>query len=202
MLKITISSLYYNLFMKTSKIKLSNIIFLVAILLLIIPQTRKPIQVFIQKGFAMISPSKTEESVQKQLSDYQWELTDSEGNILNFSDLKGKVVFLNFWATWCPPCIAEMPSINSLYQDYNKEVVFLLVSNENTNKVKQFLSDNEYNLNYYNPLTAAPKVLSSNSIPQTYVIDKSGKIIIEKNGAANWNSDTVRNLLDELLKVN
>ncbi|WP_191860151.1 TlpA family protein disulfide reductase [Hanstruepera ponticola] len=186
--------------MKTSKIKLSNVIFLVVILLLIIPQTRQPIQVFIQKGFAMISPSKTEESAQKQLSDYQWELVDQDGNILNFKDVKGKVVFLNFWATWCPPCIAEMPSIDALYQDYNEEVVFLLVSNENANKVKQFLSDNEYNLNYYNTLTVAPKVLSSNSIPQTYVIDKYGKIRIEKNGAANWNSDTVRNLLNELLK--
>ncbi|WP_104736331.1 TlpA family protein disulfide reductase [Hanstruepera ponticola] len=186
--------------MKTSKIKLSNVIFLVVILLLIIPQTRQPIQVFIQKGFALISPSKTEESAQKQLSDYQWELVDQDGNILNFKDVKGKVVFLNFWATWCPPCIAEMPSIDALYQDYNEEVVFLLVSNENSNKVKQFLSDNQFNLNYYNTLTVAPKVLSSNSIPQTYIIDKYGKIRIEKNGAANWNSDTVRNLLDELLK--
>lgn len=54
---------------------------------------------------------------------------DSNGTVISFSDLRGKVVFLNFWATWCLPCIAEMPSINSLKQKYqnNDKVVFLLV---------------------------------------------------------------------------
>lgn len=186
--------------MKFLKVKFSNILFLVVIILLIVPTTRKPIQVFIHKGLALISPSKVEESDQKTLSNYNWNLQGSDAAIYNFNKAKGHVVFINFWATWCPPCIAEMQSINQLYKDYSKDVVFLLVTSENEKKVSNFILKNNYDFNFYMPLSEEPDLLDTSSIPQTYVIDKSGNIVIEKNGAANWNSESVRNLLDDLLK--
>jgi len=94
--------------MKLSKSKRNNIFFLVVIALLIIPQTRKPIQVVLHKGLALFGPSIESERNRKLITYQDWQLEDIGGNTINFKDLKGKVVFLNFWATWCPPCIAEM----------------------------------------------------------------------------------------------
>ena len=104
--------------MKKPKFTLSNIIFVVVIALLIIPQTRQPIQIFLQKGLAMISPSEISADKRENLESYDnWKLIDSNGNQYDFKQAQGKVVFINFWATWCPPCIAEMPSIDNLYAD-------------------------------------------------------------------------------------
>jgi thiol-disulfide isomerase/thioredoxin len=185
--------------MQRPKVKTSNIIFLIVIALLIIPQTRQPIQVFLHKGLALISPSTIKEEKREIISDYNWQLRDQDGLPFNFSEAKGKVVFLNFWATWCPPCIAEMPSIEALYSDYKNKVVFLLVSNEDIETINSFKDKNNYSFKFFNPISKPPNDLQTNSIPQTYIIDKSGKIVMDKSGAANWNSDTVRAVLDDLL---
>ena len=185
--------------MRKPKIKTSNIIFLIVIALLIIPQTRQPIQIVLHKGLALFSPSTIDKDKREVILDYTWQLKDQDGNVYNFEDTKGKVVFLNFWATWCPPCIAEMPSIEALYSDYKDEVVFLLVSNEKIETIKAFNDKNNYSFNFYNPISNPPNSFETRSIPRTYVIDKSGKIVMDKNGAANWNSESVRDVLDKLL---
>lgn len=185
--------------MQKPKVKTSNIIFLMVIVLLIIPQTRQPIQVFLHKGLALISPSTIKEDNRERISNYNWQLTDQDGMAFNFNETKGKVVFLNFWATWCPPCIAEMPSIEALYRDYKDKVVFVLVSNEDVETINTFKNKNNYNFKVCSPVSKPPSNFQTRSIPQTYVIDKSGKIVMDKSGAANWNSDTVRAVLDTLL---
>lgn len=187
--------------MKISKSKRSNIIFLVVILLLLIPQTRKPIQVFLQKGLAMFSPSVIDEDKRVVLTDYDWQLVDENGRSYNFNDAKGKVVFINFWATWCPPCIAEMPSMEKLYRDYKNEVVFLFVSNENQEVISKFKEKHDYEFIVHGALTANPVQLETTSIPRTFVLDKQGHIVIDKGGAADWNSNSVRKLLDDLLRL-
>ena len=186
--------------MKKSKFSISNIIFVVVIVLLIIPQTRQPIQVFLHKGLALISPSEISVDKRETLSSYKdWDLIDSNGTRFNFKEAEGKVVFINFWATWCPPCIAEMPSIDNLYKDYSDRVVFLLVSNEESKTIANFQSKNGYSFKFHQQLTQAPKALQTSSIPQTYIIDKKGGIVMDKTGAANWNSDSIRKLLDTLI---
>lgn len=185
--------------MKKPKLTSSNIIFLIVIALLIIPQTRQPIQIFLHKGLALISPSVISESNQEAITDFNWKLIDQDGKPYNFQDAKGKVVFINFWATWCPPCIAEMPSIESLYKDYEDKVVFLLVSNEKPETIKIFTNKNNYSFNFYNPISDTPSSFETRSIPKTYLIDKQGNIVMDKGGAANWNSDSVRAVLDKLL---
>ena len=187
--------------MKISKSQRSNIIFLVVILLLIIPQTRQPIQIFLQKGLAMISPSVVNEKNRIALTDYNWQLVDENGSAYNFNNAKGKVVLVNFWATWCPPCIAEMPSMEKLYKDYKDEVVFLLVSNESQEVVSKFKEKNDYEFLVHASLTPNPKLLEASSIPRTFILDKQGHIVIDKTGAADWNSDKVRKVLDDLLKL-
>lgn len=187
--------------MKISKSQRSNIIFLVIILIMIIPQTRQPIQIFLQKGLAMFSPSviKTENRI--TLTDYDWQLVDENGRSYDFNEAKGKVILINFWATWCPPCIAEMPSMEKLYQDYKDDVVFLFVSNETQEVISKFKEKHDYEFLVHASITRSPKVLEASSIPRTFVLDQKGHIVIDKSGAADWNSDKVRNVLDDLLKL-
>ncbi len=186
--------------MKLSKSQISNLIFLVIIVILIIPQTRKPIQVFLNKGFALISPSIEKKEKQTRLKSYEWKLKDEEGHIFDFESVKGKVVFINFWATWCPPCIAEMPSIQGLYTDYKDKVEFLLVTNDPYSEINKFLEENNYDFKILRPVTFNTSVFDVSTIPRTFLIDKTGTIIIDETGAANWNSDKVRLVIDSLLK--
>lgn len=186
--------------MTITKSRRNNIIFLVVIALLIIPQTRQPIQILLHKGLALFGPSVVNEDNRETLVDYNWQLTDLNNNTVDFNNLKGEVVFVNLWATWCPPCIAEMPSLQKLYDDYNGKIQFLLVSSEDEEVINKFFAKNNYSFNSYKPATEIPEKLKSRSIPRTFLIDKDGKIVIDKNGAADWNSKKVRSLIDELIK--
>lgn len=183
--------------MKIKKSQVFNILIFVFIVLMIIPQTRKPIQIGIHKVFGLFSPSIESEKV--TLKNYNWALVNNKGETYNLENTKGKVVFVNLWATWCPPCIAEMPDMQKLYNDYQDKVTFLFVTNESLAKVDAFFKRRRLELPAFQSITNIPAELFSNSIPATYVIGKEGKIHIKKIGAANWNSASVRKLLDELI---
>lgn len=190
-------ALLYFCIMKKSQIK--NLIFVAIIALMVIPQTRTPIQVFLQKGLAMFSPSVIKENKREVVDNYNWQLKDIEGNSINFNASKNKVVLINFWATWCPPCIAEMPSLHKLYDDYEDKIDFYFVSNEEVGVLNDFLSKNNYAFKVHIPKTKYPEAFDVSSIPRTFLMDKNGNIVIDKTGAANWNSEAVRNTIDELL---
>ena len=181
------------------KISLKNVIFLIVITILIIPQTRQPIQILLHKGLALFSPSVIKDTKQPSLVNYDWKLKDEQGIVFNFEQTKDQVVLVNFWATWCPPCIAEMPSMQSLFNDYKDQVEFVFVSNEDYSVINQFLNKNDYTFKVYNPLTKYPESFDVTNIPRTFLIDKQGHIVIDKTGAANWNSDSVRKTIDDLL---
>ncbi|WP_452222464.1 TlpA family protein disulfide reductase [Lacinutrix salivirga] len=179
-----------------------NIIFFVIILVLIIPQTRQPIQVALHKGLALFSPSiKTSETLEV-VTTYNWKLKTIHGEGYNFNSAKNKVVLVNFWATWCPPCIAEMPSLQALYTDYKDDVEFVFISNEALEVVQTFIEKKDYTFTTVKPLEQ-PKTeqFSVSGIPRTFLISKTGEIVIDKTGAANWNSEAVRTKIDELLKL-
>ncbi|WP_033956744.1 TlpA family protein disulfide reductase [Psychroserpens jangbogonensis] len=189
---------------RSKKSKIYNIIIVIVIALLIIPQTRQPIQVFINKGITLIvKPSVIDDSERKVISNYNWRLHDVSETEYDFNSAKGKVIVINFWATWCPPCIAEMPSMELLYQKYkgNDDVVFLFVSNEDVAVINKFISKKDYSFNVYQSLTAYPKEFDVTSIPRTFVIDKKGEIVVDKSGPADWNNDRVTNTIDDLLKA-
>ncbi len=181
--------------MKFIKKHWSNILFGVLIVLLFIPQSGRPIRVFVNRLFAF-SPSIESNEDRDKLDTYNWKLVDLSGNQVDFNDFKGKKIVVNFWATWCPPCIAEMPSMQALYADYQDKVVFLFVTNDDNAAITKFLSKNNFDIPIYREVTAAPAVLQTNSLPTTYLINESGEIVINKTGAADWNTTKVRALLD------
>ena len=183
---------------KLFKNQWSNIIFVVLILVLIIPQTRKPIQIFLNKTFSF-SPSETTEENREKLASYDWVLEDKNRERYNFNEAEGEVVIINYWATWCPPCIAEMPSFQELYNDYQDRVSFLFISGEDHKTTANFLDKKELSLPSYRMLSQDPKPLEGYSLPTTYVIDRNGEIVIKKIGAADWNSRSFRTTLDKLI---
>ncbi len=157
-----------------------------------------PIQVFVQQLISF-SPSEKAETEREILQDYNWDLMQLNGDVANFSQSKGKIIIVNFWATWCPPCVAEMPSFQKLYDDYGSQVDFYFITSEKPEKVEKFMQRNKYALPIFLQTAEAPKQLESSVLPTTYLISKSGEIIIDEEGAANWNSDKMRALLDTLL---
>ncbi len=165
---------------------------------MIIPQTRMPIQVFVQRLISF-SPSETKQEDRELLEDYNWSLTQLNAGEVNFSQSKGKLTLVNFWATWCPPCVAEMPSLQNLYNEYGDRVDFYFVTSEKPEKVNTFMAKNNYSLPTYLQQYEAPETLQSRALPTTYLISKSGEIIINETGAADWNSKKMRALLDEHL---
>ncbi len=183
------------------KPKFKNIIFLVLIALLIIPQTRKPIQLFINKGLALISPSIEKNENLEKLTNYNYHFVDKNNTVFNLAQAKGQVILINYWATWCPPCIAEMPSLQKLYNQYQHKIIFLFVTTDNFNQVNAFLNKNKYTFKVYRENDDAfSSNFKINTIPRTLLIDKQGTIIIDETGAANWNSKKVRKTIDQLLE--
>ena len=133
------------------------------------------------------------------LADYNLLLEDLEGNAQTLSDWKGKPIFLNFWATWCPPCIAEMPDINKLYQLVNKEDHFAIISvDEDREKAKQFAKRKDFDFPIYFIKSRLPQVYESTTIPTTYVIDTQGQIVISQLGMAKYSSQDFVAYLMEL----
>ena len=176
----------------------SNILFIVVIALFLIPQTGMPIKVFFNRMIAF-SPSEVDETERVVLKEYDWSLTTLNSEPINFSQSEGKVVVVNLWATWCPPCVAEMPSMQKLYDSYGDRVDFYFVTSEANEKPLKFIQKNGYNFPVYRESQATPEVLRSRSIPATYIISKDGTIVIDEKGVANWNSEKVHRVLDGLL---
>lgn len=177
----------------------SNILFVLFIILLIIPQTRVPIQVGINRLMSF-SPSTVSETKRDELKEYTWQLRDIDGNRFNLEEARGEVVLINLWATWCPPCIAEMPSFQELYDQYGEKVTFLFVSNEEAPTINSFLEKHQYDLPIYQPLSIEPERLQSRSLPTTYLLSRSGEIVVEKKGVADWNASSFHRVLDELIQ--
>jgi thiol-disulfide isomerase/thioredoxin len=126
---------------------------------------------------------------------------DANNKVVSLGDLEGKVVFLNFWATWCPPCLAEMPSINKLHLQFASDpnVVFLLIDADSDFKKSQgYLDRKNYKLPLFTFASDIPDVIFKGSLPTTIVFDKKGRIAYNGVGAANYASPKFLSFIKEL----
>ena len=179
---------------------ITDILFWGLVLLLVIPSTRVQVSAFFIR-LTSFAPSGLSVDKQYTISDNtrRWQLTNMSGKTVTFSDQLDKPVFINMWATWCPPCRAELPGIQELYKKYRGKVNFLLLSDEPPAKVKTFAREYHYeNLPFYR-YHYVPKDFSSNSIPSTFIVSKQGKVVLTKKGAARWDSGKVKKLFDKLI---
>lgn len=144
------------------------------------------------------SPMATAEMVG---ADFQ--LVDLNGKVVPFNSLKGKVVFMNIWATWCPPCIAEMPNIQKLYENVGSDkIAFVMLSVDagGREKVKKFIAKKGFTFPVYMPASEMPQEFESPSIPTTFVISPEGKIVAKQMGMAEYDTKEVREYLQNLAK--
>ena len=127
---------------------------------------------------------------------------DSSGTQTDAANLNGKVVFINFWATWCPPCIAEMPSIDKLYQEFkdHEQVVFLMVDvDKQIVKSEAFMQKKKLSLPVHIPVGQIPGHWLGNSIPTTVILDKNGMIAARHEGMADYSRKEVFDFINELI---
>lgn len=128
---------------------------------------------------------------------------NAEGNKVSLSELKGKAVFINFWATWCPPCINEMPSIDDLKKHFkaNDDLVFLMVDIEGeVDASTAFMKENGYDLPVYISEGEITSEYLGNAIPTTVLINKNGEIVNCLEGSRDYYSkemiQTIQDLID------
>lgn len=184
--------------MKITRDQIINLIFLVAAAVILFTPAGLPVKVFMNRLISF-SPDVIGQKDREILEDYNWKLMTPNQESYDFNQNRGKVTLVNLWATWCPPCIAEMPALNDLYLTYGDKVEFMFVTNDDPTKVSGFLEKNNYRtLPVYFERSKAPEKLFSASIPATYLIDSSGEIIMKEKGAAKWNSNFVKEVLDSL----
>jgi thiol-disulfide isomerase/thioredoxin len=151
---------------------------------------------FKQPDLEVLKPEKPAEEL---------ELVSLDGKKARLSDFRGKVVFMNFWATWCGPCIAEMPGIQNLYNDValkDKDVVFLMIAvSDSKEKVKRFMEKKKFTFPVYVlEKDELPPAFDTNAIPTTFLITPGGKIAKRIEGMAEYDNAKFKEFLVGLKK--
>lgn len=134
---------------------------------------------------------------QYRTANYNLPLLSLDGDELMLEEFEGKTIFLNFWATWCPPCIAEMPNIQALYKSVESDSIqFVMVSlDEDHQKARNYLERKEYTFPVYFLNGRKPGAYNSTVVPTTYVISPDGKFVTERRGMANYNTSGFKEFL-------
>ena len=162
---------------------------------------------FVQRGIlatGVMNPDVSDTSLETNdangnsiLVDYNFKLIDEQGHVKSFQDFKGKVIFFNLWATWCPPCLAELPNIATLHEDLKDDVVFVMLSvDEDFNTAIAFNHRKGYKLPIYALGSRLPQQFqTATTIPRTYVIDAKGHLVLTHKGMANYASKAFKAFL-------
>ncbi|MCF6279836.1 MAG: TlpA family protein disulfide reductase [Flavobacteriaceae bacterium] len=116
---------------------------------------------------------------------------DLEGNPVKITDFKGKRVLLSFWATWCAPCLKEMPSLANAQEILKEEnYIFLFPTNDNLKRVKQFQKNNNYPFRFLQ-YKGALESLKIYALPVTFIYDTKGNEVMRIDGATQWDSEEI-----------
>jgi peroxiredoxin len=162
------------------------------------------VAIFVTKGYKENNTKITDITEKSKVTDanksIDFTLSDLDGNKVSLKDFRGKNVYLNFWATWCPPCRKEMPAIEKVYQEYKDKglVVLTIDIGEDKETVKNFIKDNKYNFKVL--LDSDQNIASQyniSAIPVSYFINKDGSIATKRVGALEENEmrQYVKNLM-------
>jgi thiol-disulfide isomerase/thioredoxin len=156
--------------------------------------------------FGLLSCDETdkEKSVSVIESDRQFQnirLKDLDGQTINLQKYKGKTIFINFWATWCRPCLEEMPSIEKAQNMLkDKEVVFLFASAETVEEIDAFRNVHIYKFNYIRIENS--EELGIQVLPTTYIFNSKRKLVFSESGYRKWNEKVNIDLILKIEKEN
>ena len=134
-------------------------------------------------------------------------LADAEGHVVSLNDFHGKVLLINFWATWCPPCVEEMPQLEGLSQDFKNKNFVLLGINENggtTSKAREAVAAFRLRVPLSFPILFDDKEVAADgfgvtSLPTSFLVDKTGNIVKVISGSVNWMDPHTLKIIEELL---
>ena len=133
------------------------------------------------------------------------QFSDFENNIFSIQNFKGKNLFINYWATWCNPCLAEMPYMAELYEKYKDEedIIFLYLSREKLETIKDYIPKDEslQQLPIYKIVTD-DEFFATSGIPTTFIVNSDGEVIVKDLGTAFWNDESVFKFIDNLIGKN
>ncbi|EDM36285.1 thioredoxin, putative [Pedobacter sp. BAL39] len=188
-----------------SKSGITNLLFVIIILVMLLVPSAKAFMIrgLMEIGLFRPAVGKTEK-VEAALPVQNLAgivFKDASGKSLDLGSLKGKVVFLNFWATWCPPCLAELPSIQEAWQTFkdDPDFVFILVDADGKlAETHKFMKKKGYDFPLYSAASAVPENLFSGALPTTIVFDKQGRISYQESGAANYASPRFTEFMKKL----
>ena len=130
-------------------------------------------------------------------------LTDASGKTLRLSDLRGAVVFVNFWATWCQPCREEIPSIEKLYSSLKDDPGFRMVTilyRDDYDKAMAYLKGNNYDFPVWmDNGEKGARAYGVTGVPETYIVDKKGVLREKVIGPADWSAPEAAGLVSKLI---
>lgn len=149
-------------------------------------------------GMGLVGSKNESDSTKEVAFDYSGSFTDISGNRVNLSDFKGKTLFINVWASWCPPCRVEMPYIHSLYNKVksNPDVAFLMIAiDEDFEKSKKLIADKGYTFPVYHADEKLNPSLYTQAIPTTVIVNPNGNVTYYLNGTNNFDTEEFMDFL-------
>ncbi|RKF37092.1 thioredoxin [Sphingobacterium siyangense] len=160
------------------------------------------LQQFMKTGiFNASMEEKKAATVAESTADFEFK--DQGGLVHNTSSLRGKVVFINFWASWCLPCRAEFPSIQKLYTKFkdNPKVFFLTINEDNdVAEANAYLQKENFSIPFFKAAGDVPTIIYNGALPTTAVLDKNGNMRLHHEGFADYSSDKFIKQMEDLIK--
>ncbi|MGM5629913.1 TlpA disulfide reductase family protein [Apibacter raozihei] len=169
--------------MKIKPIYIVNFLFIIIVIALLFSPLRKVLEKM------QSTNAQSQFSTIDKLSDQQYsiDLKGVNAQDVNFKEFKGKKIFLNYWGTWCPVCVEEMPEIQKLYEKKKNEIQFVLIyMKDDRALVEQYLRKNNYSFPVYEAVSPIDAALLARAFPTTFLIDEKGNVKEKIEGARDW----------------
>jgi thiol-disulfide isomerase/thioredoxin len=150
-------------------------------------------------AFAACTPGKKSDSDKIGMEDIA--LTDLSGMAIDLSQYKGKTVFINFWATWCRPCLQEMPTIALAMAEFKDQpIVFLFASNESLEQIEKFAKKQSFEFEYVHSTNL--EALNIQALPTTFIFNGQGELRFAAAGYREWNDEASHTLIKSIIDTN
>ena len=134
-----------------------------------------------------------------RISGYDWKLKDADWNVIGFDGARGKVVFINFWASWNLPSRAQLDDVQELYDRYKDKMAFYVITDEEREDPEEMMARRGYTFPITYQIIGEPSPLRLLPPPGCYILDKKGYIVVHQNAISDWNNTKVYDLLDRLI---
>ncbi len=145
------------------------------------------------------TPTVISKENQGRVLTYDWKLKRADWSFFNFNEAKEKVVFINFWATWDLPSRAQLDDIQLLYDRYGERMKFYIITNEERENPEEMMGRKGYSFPITYQIIGEPSPIKILKEGGSYILDKKGNIVVHQTAIADWDNETIYNLLDSLI---